>query len=76
MNLALSKTDQKENMPCLRRSFLFFIFCFLGPNLQQYGSFQARGRIGAIAAGPCHSSNVGLKPCQQPTPWLMETPDC
>ena len=34
-----------------------------------YESPQARGRIGAIAVGLCHShSNIGSEPCLQPTP--------
>ena len=36
-----------------------------------YGSSQARGQIGAGAAGLHHSySNVGSKLSLQPTPWL------
>ena len=36
------------------------------------GSSQARGRIGAVAAGLCYSrSNVGSKPHLQPTPQLV-----
>ena len=41
-----------------------------------YGGFQARDRIGAIAAGPCHShSDVRSELHLQPTPQLMETLD-
>ena len=40
-----------------------------------YGSSQARGRIGATAAGLYHShSNVGSEPCL-PTPQLTAMPD-
>ena len=40
-----------------------------------YGGSQARGRIGAIAAGLHQSlSNVGSKPCLQPTPQLTARP--
>ena len=40
-----------------------------------YGSSQARGRIGATAAGLHHShSNTGSEPCLQPIPQLMATP--
>ena len=41
-----------------------------------YGGSQARGLIGAIAAGLHHShSNVGSYPHLQPTPQLTATPD-
>ena len=41
-----------------------------------YGGSQARGWIGATAAGLSHShSNVGSKPHPQPTPQLTATPD-
>jgi len=40
------------------------------------GGSQARGGIGAIAAGLHHShSNVGFELHLQPTPQLMATPD-
>ena len=40
-----------------------------------YGSSQARGRMGAAAAGQCHShSNSGSEPHLQPTPQLMAMP--
>ena len=39
-----------------------------------YGSSQARGGIGAIAAGLCHShSNKGSEPRVRPTPKLTAT---
>ena len=41
-----------------------------------YGSSQARGQIGAIAAGLHHShSNAGSEPRLQPTPQLLATLD-
>ena len=41
-----------------------------------YGGFQARGPIGAVAAGLCHSnSNAGSEPSLQPTPQLTSMPD-
>ena len=50
--------------------FLFFL-SFLGPLPVAYGGSQARGPIGATAAGLCHShSNVGSEPRLQPTPQL------
>ena len=37
-----------------------------------YGSSQGRGRIGAAAAGLCHShSNARYEPHLRPTPQLM-----
>ena len=41
-----------------------------------YGGSQARGRIGAVAAGLHQShSNAGSEPRLQPTPQLTATPD-
>ena len=41
-----------------------------------YGGSQARGRMGATAAGLHQShSNTGSEPCLQPTPQLTATPD-
>ena len=43
---------------------LFFFFYFMATSVE-YGSSQARGRIGAASAGPHHShSNAGPKPHQ------------
>ena len=40
-----------------------------------YGSSQARGRIGAVAASLCQShSNAGSEPRLQPTPQLTAMP--
>ena len=40
------------------------------------GGFQARGRIGATAAGLHHGhSNSGSEPCVRPIPQLRATPD-
>ena len=42
------------------------------------GGSQARGLIGAVASGLCHSysnSNARSKPRLQPTPQLTATPD-
>ena len=41
-----------------------------------YGGSQARGQIGAVAAGLHHShSNAGSELCLQPTPHLTATMD-
>ena len=48
----------------------YFILFLVYP--MAYGSSQARGRIGAAAAGLHHShSNTKPKPCLQPTPQPM-----
>ena len=56
--------------------FIFVFLPFLGPLLMAYGGSQARGRIGAVAAGlhPSHS-NAGSEPSLQPTPQLTAMPD-
>ena len=55
----------------------FLSFCyFFGAAPTAYGGSQARGRIGAVAAGLRQShSNVGSEPRLQPTPQLTATPD-
>ena len=62
------------------RTNLFFFFClflsFLGLHPWYTEVPQARGLIGAIAAGPGQShSNTGSKPQLRTTPQLMATPD-
>ena len=43
---------------------LFFFFCLFRAAPTAYGGSQARGLIGAVAAGLRHShSNTGSKPC-------------
>ena len=58
-------------------SFFFLVFfAFSRAAFVAYGGSQARGLIGAVAAGPYHSySNSGSNPRLQPTPQLMATPD-
>ena len=53
--------------------FYLFIFVFLGLPPTAYGGFQARGQMGAIAAGLCHSHNshMGSEPRLQSTPQLV-----
>ena len=51
---------------------LFFVFCLFRATPEAYGDSQARGQIGAIAAGLCHSHrNMGSELCLHPTPQLM-----
>ena len=55
--------------------FLFFFF-FFRATPTGYGSFQARGPIGATAPGLHHGhSNMGSEPCLKPTPQLTAVPD-
>ena len=59
-------------------SFFFFLFSFFFSRAAPtaYGGSQARGLIGASAAGLCHHySNAGSKPRLQPTPRFMAMPD-
>ena len=53
---------------------LFFAFFRAAP--EAYGGSQARGQIGATAAGLHHShSNAGSEPNLRPTPQLPAMPD-
>ena len=57
-----------------KKFFFFWVFSRAAPTA--YGDSQARGLIGAVAAGLCPShSNTGSKPRLQPTPQLTATPD-
>ena len=62
---------------CIVCLFVCLFACLLfSAAFLAYGGSQARGRIGAVAAGLCHShSNAGSEPCLQPTPQLRATPD-
>ena len=54
----------------------FFFLDLFRATPKAYGSSQAMGQIGAVAAGLCHShSNAGSEPHLQPTAQLMATPD-
>jgi len=56
--------------------FFFFFLCLFRATLVAYGRSQARGQIGATAAGLHHShSNAGSKPRLEPTPQLTAMPD-
>ena len=58
---------------CIIYTFFFFFFRAL---LMAYRGSQARGRLGAVAAGLHHShSSAGSEPHLRPTPQLMATPD-
>ena len=50
--------------------YLFILLSGAAP--AAYGSFQARGQIGAIDAGLCHGHSIlGSEPSLRPTPQLM-----
>ena len=68
------------NLSCFPADLYYFIFifgfCLLRAASAAYRSSQAKGRIGATAAGLHHShSKVGSEPCLRPTPQLMATLD-
>ena len=52
----------------------FFCVCVFRAIPVAYGCSQAKGPIGAVAAGHSHS-HAGSKLCQRPTPQLTATPD-
>ena len=73
----VTKAGGPQNLP-LSNIPLKDLACynFGGGTLEVYGSFQARGLIGAAAASLHHShSNIGSEPCLQPTPQLTATAD-
>ena len=60
------------------RNMLFFVlvFALFRAAPAAYGGSQARGQMGATAAGLCQShSNAGSEPPLRPTPQLTATPD-
>ena len=70
-----TKIKKEHGFVCLFDCYLFYFFLFRATPLA-YGSSQARGQIGATAAGLHHSySNTGSKPCLWPTPQLTTTLD-
>ena len=69
-------SHQCEVMPHDSFFFFFVFLLFLWAAPAAYGGSQARGRIGAVATGLCHShSNMGSEPHLQPTPQLTATLD-
>ena len=55
---------------------LFLSLCLFRAIPTAFGGSQARGPIGAVAAGQCQShSNVGSEPRLQPTPQLTAALD-
>ena len=72
-----------QSIGCFVGFFVFFGFvclfvCLIRAAPTAYGSSQARGQIGAAAAGLYHShcnSNLGSKPSLRPIPQLTAMPD-
>ena len=59
-----------------KKNFFFGLFAFSRAAPAAYGGSQARGRIGAVAAGlPQSHSNARSEPRLRPTPQLPATPD-
>ena len=55
---------------------IFFSFCLFRAAVAAYGSSQARGQIGAIAASLHHSHSIARsEPQLQPTPQFTAMPD-
>ena len=71
------RASNKKVCLSIFKFFLIFIFVLLVKAAPEAcGRSQARGRIGAVAAGLPHShSNAGSKPRLQPTPQLSAMPD-
>ena len=61
---------------CAYICLILFIYCLCGVTCAAYGSFQARGQIGALATGLHRShSNTKSEPCLRPTPQFTATLD-
>ena len=76
LNLSLSRFIHAVAYCRIFFFFFFFSFCLLRATPVAYGSSQARGGIGAVAASLHHShSNAGSKPHLRSAPQLMAMPD-
>ena len=72
----LSSPSTTEMVNVHSTHLILFYFSLFRAAPVAYGGSQARDRIGAAAAGLCHShSNVGSETHLQPTPQLTATPD-
>ena len=70
-NLGLRESKPENWVRSYDFLFFFCLFVFSRTAPTAYGGSQAKGHIGAIAAGPCQShSNMGSKPCLQSTSQL------
>ena len=76
MLLLLVVKSKKISATQSQEDFFFFFFGLFRAAPMTYGGSQARGLIGATAAGLHHScSSAGSEPCLQPTPQLTATLD-
>ena len=72
--MQMLRPEWRQESKSVMRLYDFFFFCLFAfsraiPTV--YGASQARGLIGAVAAGLCQShSNIGSKPCLRPIPQL------
>ena len=74
MQLYANKMENLEEMDKFLEKYSFFGLFRVAP--LAYGGSQARGLIGAVAAGLHHShSNTRSKPRLRPTPLLTAMPD-
>ena len=72
------KNSVAEELVVAKYTLLFFfsVFCLFRDTPTAYGGSQARGPIGAVAAGLHHShSKAGSETHLRPTPQLTATPD-
>ena len=70
------RTSEKGLISFFFLFFFFFSFGLFRAASMAHGGSQARGRVGAAAAGLCYShSNEGSEPHLQPTPQFTATPD-
>ena len=74
--VTLFATNSLHSIPPLFILFMYFVFLFRATPAA-HGISQARGQIGAAAAGlhHNHSNKAGSEPHLQPTPQLTATPD-
>ena len=67
--------EQSERDNCTAKGYIYVCLFFRAAHVA-YGDSQARGPVGATAAGLCQSnSNIRSKPHLWPTPQLTATPD-
>ena len=81
MSQEVVHNKRKDELRCCQFNHLFFFlsiffFCLFRAAPIVYGDSQARGHIGAVAAGLHHRrSNARSKPGLQPTPQLTAMPN-
>ena len=76
MGIKESRNLKARVFVVLGLGFGFFVFCLFRAAPVAHGGSQARGLIGALAAGLCQGhSNARSKPRLRPTPQLTATLD-